>query len=280
MSETQESHFTERISNLGIIFLISALMSFFGFNNYAPFSYFTLLSDDPMQAFFNPDISWYVFVIIWSVFPLTISIRLFRYSYEIQHTKYRNFGLLLMVSNIINFLMFLTLMILSLSVPWSIYYPYQVEIGIGYLVINTVIQTLQIIAWFTLYIICKKEKSNLSKDIQLNFGGIPMLLIIANVIFIGAMATSFTATVLLYTSSIQWTLFTMIGTYASLAWVLFTTIGNLVIGIRILNKPTSGAEKILVTKKVEIKKVKLSCPVCRNTIYEGQTMCTNCGYRI
>lgn len=286
MSETekQETQFTERMSNFGFFFLISGLLTFFGLQNYAPFSYFAYLEfPDVLQSFFNPAFSWFVFVIVWILFPLSIAFRFIRINKEIENSQYKRFSILFLVSVVLQFLSIIVLLSLSF-LPWSLYYAKQTEIGMGYLSANLVVQILQIIAWGIFYNLSCKTDTDLGKDIQLNFGGVPILFLIGNVIAIGAYVISYISStffltgnpVLLPTSI----LLAMLGTYVHFGWIGFTMLGNIIVGIRILNKPTEKVPKTFASRRVQTNKVKQSCPICRYTIYEGQDSCPNCGYRV
>jgi hypothetical protein len=292
MSETQKTHFTERIANLGILFIISGLLSFFGFNNYAPYSYFAFKAPVLTRSFWFGNLAWFLPVIIWSLFPMILSIRLFRIQSEMNNPLYKRFSIFFMVSCIIQFLIPLILMSLYISSFYvasdaeylpdpEMYFPTIAYIGLGYIAVTFIVQLLQIIAWIHLFILCRKDSSGLGKDIQINFGGAPVIFILSNLVSIGGLTISTIATFSLIAENLtQADFLTMIGTYISFGWFGLNLLGKVLIGIRIFIKPSSRIAKSVDSKKIVVKKVLKSCPVCRNTIYEGETMCKNCGYRI
>ncbi len=279
MADPQETHFTERISSYGFFFIISGVLGFFGFNNYAPYSYLAFSSPDSLQSFFNPDFSWFSIVFLWNISTLAVSIRLFRIRDEMNNPHFSRFGLMIMVSAILSLTITLGLFILSL-LP-TMYFNNLESIGIGYIAVNYISQILQIIAWISLFLIGRKNKTELGKDIKLNFGSTPIIFILGNLIAIGALTVSLTATSILNTGDFALADYlAMIGTYIYFGWVGLNLIGNMIVGIKILTKPSSGTKKSFATKQVKVKKAKVSCPVCRYTIYEGQNTCPNCGNRI
>jgi len=280
MSELQEVQFNQRITNSGFLFIISGISTFFALNNYAPYSYFAEQEPiSPQDSFFNPTLLWYTFVLLHYIFLLAVAVRFFSINKEIKDLRYLRFSILFLLSVSLSFSIIIVLFILGLM-PVTVYIPYRTEIGLGYLVVNIGAQIIQIVAWIIFYKIGRDRSTQLGKDVYLNFMSTPIFLIIADLIALGAYVISFIASGLVL-SGLDPTPFDMIGTLVHFGWIIITTLVYFAIGIRILNKPSIIVEKSHPTSKyIEIKKVRLSCPNCHESIFEDQKVCYNCGYRI
>jgi hypothetical protein len=280
----KETQFTERMANYGFLFLISGLLTFFGLQNYAPFSFFAF--EEPMNlnetSFFFADFSWCVIVLLYLLIPLSIASRFIYINKEIQNSKYKLFSIFYFVSVMLQFLSVLLIFVVSF-VP-SYYFPNITAIGMVYLSVNTIVQVFQIIAWLIFYNLSRKRDTELGKEMEMNFGGVPIIFIIGNFIALGSYAISYVSSSFILSGNPIFfpnaLMLAKLGTYVFFGWIGFTMLGNIIAGIRILNKPKEKTAKSFASQRLKVKKVKQSCPVCRDNIYEGQNICSNCGYRI
>ncbi|MBN2154645.1 MAG: hypothetical protein JW776_01195 [Candidatus Lokiarchaeota archaeon] len=279
--------FKERLTSVGALFIIYGLLSFFGLNNYCPYSYFYLRLE---IGFFQPKIVWFVFVLITNIFLIIICLRLYRIGKETNDNGFSRFTMIYLISGF-TIVLFVIVNLIYSFFPVEFLEEEFVKItataGMIYSVLLILAYLIQNIAWIGLYKYYKTVDNNVTKILRIEFGGIPIIIVIGNLIaiissIIGFIGGIFILRELLPTSyPAAFMQFDMAAwaTYSSFGWILLNMIGYTVLGLRIINKPSLKTEKPLVSQRRDVKIAKQSCPICRNTIYEGQNICSNCGYR-
>ncbi len=282
--------FSKRISTLGVLFIVNGILSFFSFNNYSPYSFFYYHKN---IEFFQPKIIWFSLVIISNIIPIILSFRMKKLSKDTGDKDFSRFVLLFLISSLITILYILVVLAYSffpavyIEEP-EIYIRYTAGVGIIYSVISIAAFLSYIVTWAKLYSYYKNTDNELTKLLKIQFGAIPFLLILGYVVAIissgiGAAGAYFIVSDIMATLPVPFfATFNapLLATITSLVWVGTTSLGFIVMGIRMRNKPLDESEQTFASQQKATKVARQSCPNCLHTIYEGQTTCSNCGYRI
>lgn len=279
--------FNERFSTLGYFFLLYGILSFFGYNNYAPYS---LFYDRFEVFFFIPSFSyWFILVMVTHGLFLTFLLRMRKISGEMEDVGFSKFSTLFLIGGLLVVLAAVAEFVYSLfPITYLENYKLTAWVGIIYSVLLSIGCIIQIIAYIQVYTYGKKGETKVAKSLNKRFGKGPIFLIIGNAIAIISYVLSIVGGVFIIKEPFQTSFppifsvfdFALWAPLLQIGWVVINTIAYIAIGSNIINRSASGKEKSFATaKQTKVKKAKQSCPVCRNTIYEGQNTCKNCGYR-
>ena len=282
--------FSKSISTLGVLFIINGIMSFFGMNNYSPYSFFYYHRN---IEFFQPKIIWMSFVVITDILLFVLCFRMRKLSKDTGDEDFSRFTLLFLISSFITLLYVLVVLIYSffpavyLEDPFS-YIRYTAGVGIIYSVISIAAYLSYIITWAKLYSYYKKTENEITKLLKFQFGALPIVMILGYVVAIVSSGIGIAGAYFIVIdifSTFPVPIFAtfnapLFATITSLVWTGITTLSYITMGLRMRNKPQAESGTTFASQRKDIKVAKQSCPNCLNTIYEGQTTCSNCGYRL
>ncbi|TFG18528.1 MAG: hypothetical protein EU530_09045 [Promethearchaeota archaeon] len=280
--------FNERFSTLGYFFLLYGILSFFGFNNYAPYSIFYIRFE---VFFFIPSFSyWIILVMVTHGLFLTFILRMRMISNEMDDEGFSKFSKFLLIGGS------LVITAVVIEFGFSLFplasldnFKMTAWIGIVYSVVLSIGCLLQIIAYLQVYAYGEKGETEIAKIMKKRFGKAPLFIVIGNVIAIISYVLSIVGGVFIIREPFQNPFppifntfdFALWAPFLQIGWVIINSIAYIIIGSNIINTSSFDKKKsYTIAKQEKVKKISQSCPVCRNSIYEGQKTCRNCGYRI